>query len=95
MNSDSRDTDFDDDIPILSDVVDLPPEEPTSPLDQNRLAELHAELATRTQDLADELIHTAFQQFEATIFEHVSNRLRTDLPELIENILKDYLSPRS
>ena len=95
MNSDSHDSEFDDDIPTLSDIVDLPPEDPVAVLDEARLAELHAELAARTQDLADELIHTAFQQFEATIFEQVSNRLRNELPRLIENILNEYLSPRS
>lgn len=95
MNSDSRDADFDDDIPILGDVVDLPPENPVPTLDENQLAELHAELAARIQDLADQLMHTAFQQIEATIFEQVSNRLRTELPGLIEGILKNYLPPRS
>ena len=88
MNSDS---DGDDDIPVLSDVVDLPGAPPA--MQEIRFAELQAELTARTQDLADELIHTAFQQIEATIFEQVSNRLRTELPDLIESILKDYLPP--
>jgi len=95
MNNDSHDSEFDDDIPVLSDIVEVLPEEPAPVLDEARLAELHAELAARTQDLTDELIHTAFQQFEATIFEQVSNRLRSELPRLIEDILSEYLSPRS
>ncbi|MCH8959283.1 MAG: hypothetical protein IIA05_01020 [Proteobacteria bacterium] len=87
-----------DPIPVLTDVVtdaaatgaDSAVAAP--PLfDENRLAELQTELASRSFELTDRLLHAAFQEMEASLFEQVANRLRNELPELIDQILRDYL----
>ncbi len=87
-----------DPIPVLTDVVNGDAETGTDSaiaaptrLDENRLAELQTELASRSFELTDRLLHSAFQEMEASLFEQVSNRLRNELPELIDQILRDYL----
>lgn len=104
MSSDDTNSDIDldaDEIPVLTEVADAEPEparhsfQVLSPesieLDGDRLAELEAELVTRTHDLADQLIHSAFEQMEAAMFEEVSNRLKSELPDLIDKLLREYL----
>ncbi len=91
-------------IPVLTEVADdaIRPkseesaqradDKPVAPLlDENRLAELQTELASRSFELTDRLLHSAFQEMEASLFELVSNRLRNELPEMIDRILRDYL----
>ena len=87
-----------DPIPVLTDVITDDAETgadaavAAQPLfDENRLAELQTELASRSFELTDQLLHSAFQEMEASLFEQVSNRLRNELPELIDQILRDYL----
>ena len=81
------------DIPVLLDVVDDPtPQESTPPLlDEDKLAELQTELSSRSFELTDQLLHAAFQEMEAALFEQVSNRLRKELPELVDRILREHL----
>ena len=55
------------------------------------IAELQTRLAASTFALADELIRTAFGEMEAKIQEQISARLRRELPELIDSLLRDYL----
>jgi hypothetical protein len=85
------------DIPVLTDMIDtantgneevLP--EPASALGESQMTELQTELASRSFDLTDQLLHAAFQEMEAALFEQVSNRLRKELPELIDRILRDH-----
>lgn len=79
-------------IPVLTDVADDSTEVESRPrLDENRLAELQTELASRSFALTDQLLHAAFQEMEAALFEQVANRLRTELPEMIDQILREYL----
>ncbi|MCH7894168.1 MAG: hypothetical protein IH907_06625 [Proteobacteria bacterium] len=87
-----------DPIPVLTDVVNGDAETGADSavaaqpaFDENRLAELQTELASRSFELTDRLLHSAFQEMEASLFEQVSNRLRNELPELIDQILRDYL----
>ncbi len=104
MSSDSNNDDDKgcDEIPVLTELAALESESPATQsfqvvgpepvlLDEARLGELEAELVARTHDLADQLIHSAFEQMEAAIFEQVSNRLRSELPDLIDKLLRDYL----
>lgn len=79
-------------IPVLTDVAaDSTGVESRPRLDENRLAELQTELASRSFALTDQLLHAAFQEMEAALFEQVANRLRNELPEMIDQILRDYL----
>ncbi|MCH7508498.1 MAG: hypothetical protein IIB68_01470 [Proteobacteria bacterium] len=87
-----------DPIPVLTDVVNGDAETGADSavaaqpaFDENRLAELQTELASRSFELTDRLLHSAFQEMETSLFEQVSNRLRNELPELIDQILRDYL----
>ncbi|MEO8464256.1 MAG: hypothetical protein ABI640_02870 [Gammaproteobacteria bacterium] len=79
---------IDTNIPVLTDVIRR-----TRPaLDRDALiAELQTKLASRTFALADELLRSSFNAMEATLFEHISARLRSELPELIDATLREHL----
>ncbi len=80
---------LDTNIPMLTDVIrgaTLPA------LDRDALiAELQTKLASRTFALADELLRSSFNAMEATLFEQISARLRSELPELIDATLREHL----
>lgn len=92
--------------PILTDIVELhatgsfrrlPDDtEPSSRyaaglLSEEDLAVLQATLVTHTMNLTDELLNSAARKLEAVIFEHVMDRLRTALPELVAGVLREHL----
>lgn len=74
------------DIPILTDTVkdSLPV---TLSLDAKAV---HAAILTETLELADSLLHQAVKDIEATLFERVLDRLRAQLPELVDRILHEH-----
>ena len=91
----------DDDIPVLTEALSAEEiaeleggdaAEPRYEISEEQLGEMRADLAARTHDLADQLVHTAFRDMEAALFEQVSTRLRAELPELIERVLGDHLN---
>jgi hypothetical protein len=95
-----QDETSEDDIPVLTEALSA--EEiaelegaivaaPNYEISEEQLGEMRADLAARTYGLADQLVHTAFRDLEAALFEQVSNRLREELPELIERVLDDHL----
>jgi Zn-dependent M32 family carboxypeptidase len=74
------------DIPILTDAVrDIAGE--LSALD---VKSVHAAILTETLELADSLLHQAAKDIEATLFERVFDRLRAQLPELVDRILREH-----
>ncbi len=80
-------------IPVLTDSV----RGAVRPADADRdalIAELQTKLAARTFALADELIRSSFNAMEATLFEQISAKLRSELPELIDRTLREYLGAR-
>ena len=86
-------------IPILTDVIspDRPnadtvdaSSEPGERDFEAMIAELQTRLAAKTFALADELMQTAFADVEAKIREQISARLRRELPELIDSLLREY-----
>lgn len=88
-------------IPILTDVMPaehrdvgptVAPAEPNVPNMETVIAELQTRLAAETFALADELMQTAFADMEAKIREQISGRLRRELPELIDSLLREYLA---
>jgi hypothetical protein len=83
MSSD-RSRSRDDAIPTLTDVVDLG----ARGLSAEEHAALQAELTERVMRAAEELLHEASQQIEATLFERVCDRLRARLPDLIDAALR-------
>jgi hypothetical protein len=81
-----------DEIPVLTDFVDeespagLPPGD-TSQL----LLELEAHLTAAVHEHADELVHNACRDLEALLLEHVSDRLRSDLPGIVAAVIEQHL----
>jgi hypothetical protein len=74
------------DIPILTDAV---AESVETSLSSDAKA-LHAAILTETLQLADSLLHQAAKDIEATLFERVFDRLRAQLPELVDRILREH-----
>lgn len=73
-------------IPTLTDVV---PDQAGVRLSPEALADLHAELTARVQRLTEELIHNASREMEALLQERVCDALRAQLPDLLEQVLRD------
>jgi len=73
------------DIPVLTDAVEPGPVTP--PID---IKAIHAALVTETLELADTLLHQAIKDIEATLFERVVDRLRAQLPELVDRVLREH-----
>ncbi|HMB74149.1 MAG TPA: hypothetical protein VKQ06_11300 [Gammaproteobacteria bacterium] len=59
------------------------------------VAELQTRIASHTYELTDELMRAAFADFEAKVFRHISTRLREQLPELIDSVIREQLLERS
>lgn len=55
------------------------------------IAELQTQIASRTFELTDELMRAAFAEMEAGIFQQISSRLRQELPELIDSIIREQI----
>jgi len=70
-------------VPILTDAIRTAANPPPADI-ETLLAELQTKLASRTFELADDLIRSAFAQMEAALFEQISSRLRSQLPDLID-----------
>lgn len=64
------------------------------PFTEEQLAAVQAQLISMTRDLTDRLLDGAMRDVEATLFEKVSNRLREEMPALIEQALRENLEPR-
>jgi Zn-dependent M32 family carboxypeptidase len=74
------------DIPILTDAVAETVETSLS----SHAKAVHAAILTETLHLADSLLHQAAKDIEATLFERVFDRLRAQLPELVDRILREH-----
>ena len=83
------------DIPVLTDIVieaAEPPPDTQLPDDiETLIAELQTTLAARTFALTEQALHSAFSEMEATLFEQISSKLRQELPELIDSVLRHHL----
>ena len=84
-------------IPVLSEVVSL--RRPAGQLGPERIAALQTELVAQTLKTAEELLHAAARDIEATLLERVADQLRARLPEIVDRVLKEQLArangPRS
>lgn len=80
-------------IPVLTDAVAGPrqPDAPARPaLTESELAELQVRIATGSFMLVEKLLHVAYKEMEATLFDEVVGRLRHELPELIDQVLREH-----
>ena len=91
-------------IPLLTDIVDDAGDsqsEPAADEDdamgstipdlETVIAELQTRIASQTFALTDDLMRTAFAEIEANVFRQISSRLRQQLPELIDSVLREHL----
>jgi len=77
-------------IPVLTDAVGR---EGAAGVQLNAKA-LQSALIAELLKLADSLLHQAAKDMEATLFEHVFDRLRAQLPEIVDRVVRDQtLSP--
>ena len=59
-------------------------------LTESELAELQVRIATGSFMLVEKLLRSAYQEMEATLFDDVVGRLRNELPELIDQVLREH-----
>jgi hypothetical protein len=78
------------DIPILTETIK---ESVESSLSFDAKA-VHAAILSETLELADSLLHQAAKDIEATLFERVFDRLRAQLPELVDRVLREHAAPQ-
>lgn len=74
-------------IPVLRDAVEAAPRR----LAEDDIAALQAELVAMTRTLAEQLLNGALRDMEAALFEQLDNRLREELPGLIDKVLQEHL----
>jgi Zn-dependent M32 family carboxypeptidase len=74
------------DIPILTEAM-KGSAEVSLPVD---IKAVHAAILSETLELADSLLHQAAKDIEATLFERVFDRLRAQLPELVDRVLREH-----
>jgi hypothetical protein len=75
-------------IPVLTEII--------GPDDTEALiAELQTRMAAATFALTEELMRAAFAEMEARLLEQVSENLRRQLPELLDQLLREHLSNES
>jgi hypothetical protein len=58
---------------------------------ESLIAELQTRLASSTFTLTEKLLREAFNEMEAKLYEQISARLRRELPELIDTLLREHL----
>ena len=73
-------------IPVLTDAIDGGRGLPAATLAAAQLA-----IVSETLKVADALLHQAARDMEATLFERVFDRLKAQLPDLVEKILAEHL----
>ena len=81
-------------IPVLTDAIDAAIERSGVPDLADRealIAELQTEIASRTFALTDEIMRKAFSEMEASIIEQITGRLRRELPEMVDELLREHL----
>jgi len=82
-------------IPILTDVVaeTRRASEPAEHRETEALiAELQTQLAASAFALTEQVLRTAFAELEASLHEQITARLRRELPELVDKILREHLA---
>ncbi len=75
-------------IPVLTDIVDEDAKAPVSTDPAAAwLSELETHFSAAIHEHADELVHNAIREMEAVLIEHVSDRLKAELPALVAQII--------
>lgn len=80
-------------IPVLTDIVATPALSQTAAqgvVSDDELQELQARIATEGYALMERLLHESLREMEANLFADVIGRLRTELPDLIDELLQEH-----
>lgn len=78
--------------PDSPEVTTPPAPEVIGPTDRETLiAELQTQLAASSFELTERLLTAAVREVEVTLFEQVATRLRQELPEMIDAVLRSHL----
>ncbi len=79
------------DIPILTEAIERQKDQ-TVTLD---IKDAASALISETVELADSLLHQAVKDIEGTLFERVLDKLRAELPELVNRVLAEQANKRA
>lgn len=82
-------------IPVLTDAVARPRHTAADELarpsvTESELAELQTRIAAGSFLLVEKFLQNAFKEMEATLFDEVLSRLRNELPDLIDQVLREH-----
>lgn len=82
-------------IPVLTDVAEDEPRSDTKSDEPSfdgelLIAELQTKLSVSAFDLTEQLLMSAISEMESTLREQVLIRLRQELPELIDTVLREH-----
>lgn len=79
-------------IPVLTDLVASgeTPEDAPMMVTDDELQELQARIAAEGYALMERLLHESLREMEANLFADVIGRLRSELPELINDVLQEH-----
>jgi len=84
-------------IPVLTDFVGIAREPaakaPSIVVTADDLAELQSRIATESYVLMERLLHESLREMEANLFADVIGRLRSELPNLVDDLLQEHLGP--
>ena len=75
-------------IPILTETIGRAADDSVSV----NFNAVHAAILTETLKLAETLLRQAARDIEATLFERVFDRLRAELPELVDRVLHEHVA---
>lgn len=80
-------------IPVLTDIV-AGPGDPAAAIQigvtADELRELQTRIATEGYALMERLLHESLREMEANLFADVIGRLRTELPDLVDDVVQEY-----
>lgn len=74
------------DIPVLTDAIDS-----GGAIAKLNLQGAQSAIVTETLKIADALLHQAAKDMEASLFERVYDRLRAQLPDIVDRVLQEQL----
>lgn len=80
-------------IPVLTDMVATPGDPPPAmqfTVTDEDLKELQARIAAEGYALMERLLHESLREMEANLFADVIGRLRTELPDLVDDVLQEH-----
>ena len=81
-------------IPVLTDIVtESASDDARDPRAiETLIAELQTELSASAFALTEQVLRAAFTEMEAALFEQITARLRQELPELVDRVLRERLA---